>query len=330
MTTVVPGRYKGKEFCAVHPRLWKSLKVQDLRDCVYGKLTYDLVGAPSFLEVYNESVILGELQNVARFCAIVGNSQSVIGDYYGFENLYQNFFSNYNFSEEGVVSIENNDLLYTTGIVNEYFRCILRSGRKLVEKIEGIMKKIYGSQSSEHVEWKCFARDLYDNSLAYAFCYDLRNGIEHEDFMINPVNADLITGVVGFAINLENDICEMKLKGSLIRRLNSFSEDRERANKTPWISVAKILKAYHHAVVSLMLTFFDIQQRESKNCIEQDPDDFLKRNHNCIVKVISLSESRGYKEIIRVYPIVDDASISALEERVSQIKNNLLGEVDLG
>jgi hypothetical protein len=94
----------------------------------------------------------------------------------------KDFFDWYN--RDYFVTNENNtdpnisiDLLFTQ--LNRFLGNTISALEFVIDQIENTIRKIYGSESEQLVQWNSFKAGLYNSNFAYRFLYNLRNYSQH-------------------------------------------------------------------------------------------------------------------------------------------------------
>lgn len=182
-----------------------------------------------------------------------------------FRTSYALLFERYDLSEDGVVSRKDMSLEDLHWDVASRYNSVIQQGRRCVERMEEFLKHFFGEESVEYSNWKDLDGDIYDKDLSFAFCYDVRNSIEHGFTLLSVVNVDMSRDSLGLAINLDSGLLDKDglcsndgiKKDGTRKRLKEFRDERVARGETPWLSVAGTLRNWKLCVENLYLAFLE-------------------------------------------------------------------------
>lgn len=309
----------GEQYCGLHFWNWVEIDNDEISRCVWAFAKKNNCLVEQVWE--NEESLRRSDVNRAKECALF------FGDFYQAYFLFRAceinndiLFGKYNLLIDGETPFDEARFLEIYSEVNVLFQNCIVSGKRFIERVEHLILKRFGSSSTQFQKWKDTTSYVYDNDLAYSFCYNARNCIEHEFPLINIVNVDTGNHVAGVAINLENDYMNMQHTSTHKRQLNHFVQKQRKQGLSPWLSVGGTLTKYYTHIKCLYYVYlFSLS-----DAIDQKMDAVelfcVNRNVNCLVRH-SLDSSGGgpKKPLHRLYWIPSRLDLKKIKTEAQRI-----------
>lgn len=208
----------------------------------------------------NEIVVTDERPNREQFEAIYEMGK-ISGECCQVRWLYDSVCENinsimelYDLREDGCVRMPSDPVACYRYFVraDALFHSIVASAKRFIDKAEFLLKTRFGESSEPFAQWKSVTSEAYDGSLVYALLYDLRNHVEHDFWIISPVNHDTVTQEAGLVINVDNGLFGIKkLKEPLRARLCEWADERAKNGETAWLSLGKCVSTYKEMITAL-------------------------------------------------------------------------------
>ena len=314
----------GTQFCVMNDRSWRSLDLASAKDVHYGIL-HVIDYNPYLVEALKQRVNLSDIAAINKGMKYLGECERIQELYFEFVTNTRLLLTSFDFSEEGKAALVFLGNIPSSSAANIMFKNIVLSGRRLIDGMEGSIKHTFGDKSEQYQEWREYAERFYDENLAYSFCYDVRNCVEHDGVLfVSAVNIDIEQQTVGFAVNLENELFDTSLKRATKEKLSQFLYERKMNGRSPWLSLSGITKNIHVQIGVLYVCFLRAMTEAAISICEtaeQESEELAPIN--CIVRKMSPLHPNDDSPAARVYklgPSVPIAHYQMVQEEI--LKDN--------
>lgn len=242
----------------------------------------------------------------------------------------------FNLSADGLIDFKNREAYCVANA--RYHNAILSINRFVIQS-EGCLNKTFGKESNEVKQWKEIKKELYDNNLAFGFCLEERNHVEHAIKPLALMNEHPVTHVGGLGINLESDYMhydKRKLDTGYSRLRSEFIVNSKAAGKRPIFSVARMVRNIQFAIIELYLCEYTLIRDGLKQAlpiaeevanniacngllIMPEKEDTLE--YHCPRRILRWNSNGALKTC--------DEIISALEEAINSYVEQLKEDIEI-
>lgn len=332
MESNIEGILTGTQFCAMNDRSWRSLDSASIRDTHYGIL-HTIDCNPCLVEVTGKRVDLTDIVAIREGMKYLGECEKIQEAYLEFVTNIRLLLTSFDFSEEGKAALLFLENIPSPFAANAMFKNIVLSGRRLIDGMEGSIKRTFGGESEQYNEWRACAERFYGESVSYAFCYDVRNCIEHDGVLfVSTVNIDIEQQTAGFAVNLENELLDTSLKSGTKEKLRQFLHERKLDGRSPWLSLSGMTKSYYVQIGVLYVCFLDMMIKAVVPiCEAAEREGEALAPVNCIVRKMPPLHPDDDKPASRVYrlsPNIPLALYQIIREEVLKANKEMLGSFE--
>lgn len=311
---------------------WCSLDRASIGDARYGTL-HTIDCNPCLVEVSGKRVDLSDIVAIKEGMKYLGECEKIQEAYLEFATNIRLLLTSFDFSEEGKAVLLFLENIPSSFAANAMFKNIVLSGRRLIDSMENSIKHTFGSESEQYDEWRASAERFYGESLSYAFCYDVRNCIEHDGVLfVSTVNIDIEQQTAGFAVNLENELFDTSLKSGTKEKLRQFLLERKSDGRSPWLSLSGVTKSYCAQIGVLYVCFLDMMIKAVMPiCEAAAREGEALAPVNCIVRKMPPLHPDDDSPASRVYklkPSVPLAHYQMTQEEVLRANKEMLGSFE--
>lgn len=280
-------------------------QMRELEDAQTDELVFGTIG-PSAVADITETEIhpdAEQLSAILEIGEIGGEYEQVRWLYYSVQSSISILFDNYQLQEDGVVDMPDNPMeRYTTFIaIDALFHSVVVFAKRFIDKAEYLLKHRFGNDSAVYTKWKSQTKYAYDNSMAYALMYDLRNCVEHEFWTVSIVNYDMKNHhKAGLAINVDNDLLNHK-NARMEQRLREWARERANAGEPAWLSLGKCVGTYRGMIKSMydvwLVAYIERASQHisrNKGTLAKTPGNLLIWRGNGTIKHSATGQPRAY------------------------------------
>ena len=288
-----------RDFSLMHNWMFSRLSEHDMPN-----ISLALVYAPRFTpeKVAVMRPLPPELfPAVKAFLTCLGHLQLAFYYFSGFEQSIRNLISCFHMKKDGKVKLGRHPHR-TIGAASVLFGDAISDGRKLVDKMEHYLEEDFGEASAAYQHWRELTRFLYDQELAYALCYNLRNVHAHEDFILNLTAVDK-RGKSGYlVINFDHEIMAKSLNASAKKLIREFSEERAPLGVGVKRNVGTLIQCFFGQVTALYDYYQTVSIELLTPLAAQCEPLFARKQELCTCVAVRDIKKKGFPEVGVFWP----------------------------